>query len=206
MYNFRLKDEPNYTNRALEILTIKELGEGSVISTGGSGFGLEKEYLDQLTEGKTYLLECRNFNNIAGIVDLETSEYLFRRTDEYFEEQHRKFVEDLAIERRAELEKKRNDWQSRQDALPSPFRERLEMFHERSGDQFRLEGWGYELVICELATMYAGNASEKEIDEYAHREGTSGNQHGTAKFLAQHKDNPDFLRAPAGLAPLRGNF
>lgn len=63
-------------------------------------------------------------------------------------------------------------------------------------------GWGYELIVCELAVMYAAMGPQildktpstitdtPEISAFADAHGTSGAQHSFALALAQHHLNP----------------
>ena len=141
--------------------------------------------------------------------------------DEDLSDQHAEWLEDWNRQKAAILEENREEWQKAQDALPEWIRARLEHFHEKGGENFALEGWGYELVIAELAVAYAdmGEAivgkSISEIEDsetvkaIAESQGTTGNQHSFALALAQVQvhieDDPQTLRGTvSALLPLTG--
>lgn len=195
--------DASYTDRNHEVITIKRVDPSTrgeeyctVTTTNNSGFGVPLMHT-ALRVGGEYTLECKGFNSIAGL--LENGNYLFRRTDEYFTRQHEEFQADHARRQRENLEKNRDDYRRRENLLSSPWKSRLARFHE--DPTFELEGWGYELVICELGQLMA-SGDEEAVQAYADREGVSGNQYGCAKALAERLNREDFHRVPAGLAPL----
>ena len=208
-----------YKDRRIDVVTIKKLkrfedGWGSV-DCGGSGFNLPGEEWAKLVEGQTYDLELRRYSQIAGmrltgLDDLgQPHEWLFRRDEEYFEREHRKFVEDSNRKYEELLEQNREDWTQREQALPDWLRERLERFHQNGGHKFDRDGWGYELIICEMAAMFAGSKLEETeaLKAYFSEHGVSGNQVDSAKFMAKvHLEEPELDRkVPAGLTPLTGD-
>lgn len=202
MRSIRIPDE-TYTDRSHEVIIIKKLEASSrkedfcfVTTTSSTGFGLPLG-MGALCVGSEYTLECRGFNHIAGLI--EDGKYLFRHTDQHFEREHEEFVADIARERREGLEKNQYDYQRRENLLSSPWKNRLTRFH--LDPTFKLEGWGYELVICELGQLMAAGDQEA-VDAYAKREGVSGNQYDFAKALANRLGTTDFDRTPAGLSPL----
>jgi len=83
-----------------------------------------------------------------------------------------------------------------------------EHLHSTYHETFELEGWGYELVVCELAALYAKSncADDETIDSYAREQGTSGNQHGIAKSLARaHLAGASLAGTVSALSPLTGD-
>jgi hypothetical protein len=92
-------------------------------------------------------------------------------------------------------EEHKDSWWVREQKLPDVLRERLDNFRAHTPN-FDLEGWGYELVVSELAVLYFKHWDEiqnaelddpepDEIKEFANEHGTSGNQHGYAQVLAR---------------------
>jgi hypothetical protein len=105
---------------------------------------------------------------------------------------------------KAEMEANREDWERRTAALPDWIKPRLQTFVERGGQHFAIMGWGYELVVAELAALYAEHgvpaADEPDPDPiraYADGEGTTGKQHAFARALTmEHAEHPE--RSTAG--------
>lgn len=211
-----------YTNRKLETLTVakrESKGDWHAI-TGSSGWtaGCSKEVYDLLPVGKEYTLETRNFSQIAGwSID---GQWHDRKSDEDFDREHAEFVADLRKRDRESLDENRADWAAREDALPEWLRARLRTFHEKGGETFQLEGWGYELTVCEVAALYAEMGPEildktsstiidsAAVTAYATERGTSGNQHGMALAMAKaHLSDPTTTMAGtvSALSPITGN-
>lgn len=216
---------PEYSNRRLQPQTVKsrEHTEGSeyYAITGSSGWtaGCSPEVYDLLPEGKPYILETQNLSYITGwIID---GKWYDRKSDQDLAREHQAFRDNVARERRESLEKNRASWQERQDALPEWIRARLEGFHRTGGEDFALDGWGYELCVAELAVLYADmdptlledkdslHVEDSEaIRQYARDHGTSGNQHGMALALAKaHQESPDrtMVGTVSALSPLTGD-
>lgn len=207
MTSERIPDE-TYTDRRHERVRLEKITRGdgdycTVQWANSWGCGLPLN-ASALRVGQSYTLETKGFNNVAGLADPQTDEYLFRRSDQYFEEEHRKFVEELNASREKELREHREEYQAREDALPEPFRSRMRKFHEKPA--FELEGWGYELIICELAVVMMDNPHDDgPADDFASKHGMSGNQFGCARALASYtKATGDVENVPSGLAPLNG--
>lgn len=211
--------EPTYTDRTLTPHEVKEstLSEDgtyhSILTDDDGGFGTTPEIGALLPVGKSFSLETQGFTQITGFVI--DGEFVGRKSDQDLADEHAKFVADLDAKRAADLEANREAWQAREDALPEWLRIRLATFHERGGENFRRDGWGYELAIAELAALMDGHTLEEINDEamedvntYAHEQGVSGNQWGFAISLTrQHKSEPErsFASTPGGLTPLTGD-
>lgn len=195
-------------DRRLEPFTIKSLsGDGdwvTVTTTDSSGFGVRRSELRRpLREGGTYLLECVRWSQTCGIQ--EDGEWLWRDSDQDIARRDTEMRERFDRERRERLEVNRHDWERRSEALPDWLKARLRRFHDAAGEKFALDGWGYEIVVSELAWAYYDEDTER-IEAIDREQGCSGNQHGYAKALAQlHRDGGDTANAVAALAPLTGS-
>jgi hypothetical protein len=201
------------TKRHLKNYTIKEIRDirddhFEVTTTESTGFTAEHTHLTrQLQSGDEFILETKNFSTITGMYIPRFADWAWRKTDQDLADEHAQWLADWQEKKRKLLEENWEGWKARQDALPTHYRERLEKFHEKGGGEFRLDGWSYELVICELAVMYERTncAESEEIDAYARKYGTSGNQHDVAKAMAKHLDEFTPKEFPAGMAPLTGS-
>lgn len=182
-----------FTKRRLEKITVKRVDGNSLTTTDHSGFGIPEHVAPAIKAGDELYLELYRFNDIAGLMT-ENGEYLFHRTDEYFS---KRLEEYLAESKRKNLEwyeKNKEDLERRTNALSPRYKARMERFlnDPEKGEEFRKEamGWGYELIICELAQMYerSWGAESDEIGTFARDKGTSGNQHDVAKAWAKNPD------------------
>lgn len=216
----------SYTQRSLQAQWVKSRehrdGSEAYAITGTTGWtaGCSKEVYDLLTEGKPYILETIRASQITGwIID---GAWHSRKTDEDLQEDHAKWLAKWEQEKLESLEKNREDWTRREESLPDWLKVRLATFHEKGGEKFDLEGWGYELVVCELAVEYAalgdvivgkdvfevGPFESEAIKTIANEQGTSGNQHGVALALAKaHLAEPGVSLAGtvSALSPLTGD-
>lgn len=210
-----------YTQRHIDVVTIEKItlsdkeGGYASIDCGGTGFGLPPKEAAKLVQGQRYELELHRGSSIAGMrlaglnILGQHHEWLFRRDDEWFEAERLRFIEESNRQSEERLEKNREAWTEREQALPDWLRTRIEGYHENGGHEFERDAWGYELVICEMAALFVeSNLEEDEkLKAYFSEYGVSGNQVGCAKFLAQvHLEEPELDReVPAGLTPLTGN-
>lgn len=201
--------EETYTNRRTDTFTVKALQLGkeavAISTTDATGFIIPlTEDTRQICVHGTYLLELKDFNDVGGILTMD-GRYLMRRSDQYFARKREQHRAEAARRRRELLDANRDDWQAREDALPSWIRARLERFHNAGGEYFALEGWGYELTICELAVIYERNGlvDDDEVSRFAALHATSGNQHDCALALARNKERAASF--PAGMSPLSGD-
>lgn len=133
-----------------------------------------------------------------------------RKSDQDLEREREEQI--AAFERKAaeRLEANRDDWARRTAALPDWLEPRIRHFMDRGGDTFARDGWGYELVICELAALFEAPdfADTPAVSDYCRNEGITGNQHAMARALARaHHEEPE--RSLAGtvsaLAPITGD-
>jgi hypothetical protein len=187
----------HYTDRAQKVVQIEKIENGIVHWDDGWVFGgVPEDVLPLLAVGDMYIMETRDHprhrghRNFSMVVGMATNTpdpvWLWRKTDEQLDQEHKEMVSGFQRRRQEELDKHREDWTKREAALPEPLRARLQRFRDSGGD-FDRDGWGYELVICELAVLYHYSNQEdtEDIKAYARREGTSGNQHDYAKALSR---------------------
>ena|SRR6266702_5905600 len=201
-----------FTDRYLETQTVTaiELGEdGSAAVTGSNGWtaGAPAVVAARLSKGSEYDLETRGgpFGRICGW--RVAGVWLDRKSDQRMDAEHAEMVAGFDRRRREELAEHRSEWIGREENLPGWLKERIHVFHERGGEQFELDGWGYELVVCELAALYAdsGGQDSAAVMAFAEEQGTSGNQHDCAKALARRHGSGDSLAGTvAALSPLTG--
>lgn len=195
-----------YSNREITHATVTEVGE---TLKHDAWFDNEppKELASLLKVGDQFDIECTG-TLITGW--FFAGSWYDRKSDQLLEAERQQLIEKFAQQRRDELIANRRNWQERTDKLPDWIRVRIESFQASGGKNFELEGWGYELIVAELAVMYEASNCEDtdEINAYARKEGTSGNQHGMAKALAKARiETPEKSLAGtvAALAPITGN-
>lgn len=188
-----------FTKRRLEKITIKNVGEGSLTTTEHTGFSIPEYVAPLLKGGDVLYVELYRFNDIGGLM-LEEGEFLFHRSDEYFTQRLEKFIADNKRKGEERYLANKADYIKRTKELPERYRNRLNRFLEnpKTAESFRKDpmGWGYELIICELAVLYekypnkrgSWDDEHEEIKAFAHKHGTSGNQHDVARSWA---NNPD---------------
>jgi len=215
---------PTYEGRRLQAQWVKrrEHDEGSdhyaITGTAGWTAGCPEEVYDLLPVGKAFILETINGSLIMGwLID---GKWYDRRSDQDRERDHEAMRANVDRRHQEMLDANREDWQRRQDALPDWIRRRLETFHSRGREKFARDGWGYELVIAELAVEYAamGDAivgkdqftveDSEAIKTISREEGTSGNQHDVALALAKaHLEDPDrsMVGTVSALSPITGD-
>lgn len=210
--------DPTFSNRHLEATTVKSL-DGGVHFTSGWSFGPPPEHAEKLELWTEYFVETVRLSQITGMATIRRTdngllvdEWLWRKSDQDLEREHAEFAEQMRVERQQRLDEHREDWARREAALPSPLRRRLQRFRANGGDDFDREGWGYELVICELAVLYAASqgADSEDVTAYARTEGTSGNQHDFAKALAAGLTSDDdaedaIANSVSALTPITGD-
>lgn len=211
-----------YTERDTEVVTVKKVSDGGTVTwTNGWSFGgVPAEHRPLLIVGAEFLLESVGFSSITGMATIYRTRdgqavvdrWLWHHTDADREREHAEFVAAMNAEREESWQRNQLDWHQREAKLPSALRRRLDRFRINGGHDFEISGWGYELVISELAVLYAasGQQDTEAIDAYARNEGTSGNQHDCAKALSRIlDDDPEhedaIANAVSGLTPLTGD-
>lgn len=208
-----------YTNRRVEYVTVKSV-EGGVAFDNGWGTAGTPEVRARLKPGMVVGLEQRGNTIVGWLVD---DQWVMRKSDEELDAERAEWKAKWEQEKREHLEANREDWTRREAALPDWIRARLEHFRatEESPGSFDREGWGYELIIAELAVMYLDGVDPSDytgtdrfefkdtpaIMDFAREQGTSGNQHGVAEALARaHLEGTNLAGTISALSPLTGKF
>ncbi|WP_238840714.1 hypothetical protein [Prescottella equi] len=198
-------------SRRLETITLDkaEVRETVVVchAVKSWSFQLPIEQLTRIPQvGREYQLETVNLSQTTGLRD--DAGWLMRKSDQQLADEHNRMVREFDEKRRETLAANREQWAELEAALPDWLRDRLARFRINGGEQFELDGWGYELLICRLAEMYTetGGEDTDAIWAFANQYGTSGNQHDCAKALAAaHQAGEDLARFPAGFTPITGD-
>lgn len=208
-----MREQETFTDRYLDTRTVAKIeysadGSASITGSGGWTAGASAEVASRLTKGSEYGLETRGgpFGWICGW--RINGEWVARKSDQQMDAEHAEMVAGFERDRREQLAQHRAEWIGREENLPGWLKERIHVFHERGGEQFELDGWGYELVVCELAALYAdsGGQDSAAVLAFAEQHGTSGNQHDCAKALARRHGSGDSLAGTgAALSPLTGS-
>lgn len=119
-------------------------------------------------------------------------QWISRSSDQDMQLEDELLQEAIEQERRDMLQENREDWTQREQALPDWLRPRIEYFREVGGKHFEMNGWGYELVVAELAALHFEEASEEEIAAYEERIGSTGHQYSSGQTLAKmHREYPE---------------
>lgn len=217
-----VQPEARFTNRFIETKVIKSITRtGTIRFDDGWCFGGAPEHvLEQLTAGGSYLVESQNFSMITGIATyfvttqnyICADQWLWHKSDAQLHAERSEWLMANRLRDEKILEDNREDWTRREAALPLALRRRLERFRANGGHEFELNGWGYELVVCELAELYShtGGKDDDAIETFASKQGTSGNQHDYAKALSKHlTDDPadqDLVaNSISALSPITGD-
>ena len=226
-------DVPTYTDRHQEEWTVTQVDEDGTLHAGSLAWGGHQS-LRHVTQGTVMLVETTRGSTVCGVATEPDPEpgsgvgWQFRKSDQTLRAEWGELRNDIHVRRVRELRKHRSEWQAREDALPKWLQERLQWFHLRGGRDFQEDGWPYELVICELAALYAADedwvgvasttprgilglteAEDPEaVSTFCREEGVSGNQVGMAQQLVlAHHAHPD--RSMAGtvsaLSPITGD-
>lgn len=165
---------------------------------------------DGVVAGKRYVVETVGglFGRFTGLREPYSDTWIVRYSDEDLRQERERMLADIEAGRRKDLAEHREEWAEREAKLSEPLRARLQNFRDQAGERFELDGWGYEVVVSELAELYRDSKLEEttEIDAYADEQGTSGNQHGFAKALARAlEEDPAIVRtAISALSPITG--
>ncbi|OCH80976.1 hypothetical protein [Gordonia sp. UCD-TK1] len=198
--------------RSLDRYVVKECrdrGDSYEFSTvEHTGFvRLKADIGEPFAPGDVFELETVNFSLITGLRDA-SGRWRFRMTNEQLAEQSRQQSQDFHNRKVVELEKHKAEWWAIEEALPDWLRARINRFRDAAGEQFLLDGWGYELAICQLAEAYA-SGDQARVDVLDEQLGASGNQHDCARLLAElHRRGhspQEIAQVPAGLAPITGS-
>lgn len=196
--------------RSLNPFVVKDVEDhgDSVTLKSDQGYCFNRAKSDlgrEIRVGDPLQLETIGFSQITGLRDQHG--WLFRLSNQQLADEARQFSEDLNRKDVERLEKNRGLYETWERNLPDWLQARIRNFHERGGEHFRLTGWGYELVICRLAALFAVDL-ESDAEALASELGVTGNQWDCAKLLAaarsQHGDSTA-IAVPAGIAPITGS-
>lgn len=206
--------ELTYEDRTVQDAWITQADAGVSFSespddkTTAWGFGPPTGVKEQLTVGDHVKIEHKGgrFGPITGIFLVKEGRWIYRHSDLELNLLHKHMLAENKERRLSYALKNLNELIERENALPYWIRRRLDKFHESGGEDFITDGWDYELVIAELAVLYAESNGEDtdKIWEYAKEQGTSGNQHDMAKALAKIKGK-DLYGSVSGLSPITGD-
>lgn len=192
---------PSYENRRLEAQFVKskhhqdDSDHYAITGTSGWTAGCPREVFELLNVGDPYILETRGVTTITGWI--VNGSWMARKSDQDIEREHQAFVEASARRHAEYVAQHRDEWVQREAALPDWVADRLRVFHANPAFESEPMGWGYELMVCELAVLYAdmGPAildrdqftitDSPAVSAFAHVNGTSGAQHGMALALAK---------------------
>lgn len=202
-----------FTGRHIEITPVEDITDGVIRWGNGFSFGgVPADVLPRLVVGREYMVETRNFSMVTGMAE-DNGSWLWRKSDEDLDREHREWQAKVDAEREEQWSKNRERWAAREMALPLSLRRRLARFRDNGGHDFEVSGWGYELVICELAVLYeaSGQHDDETVMEYAREHGTSGNQHDYAKALSRRltddpADEDTVANSVSALSPLTGDL
>ncbi len=196
-----------YSDRRIETIVVKEFDERGLTTTDGWGWGasLAQPWADRIQPGSALEVEQRGTMLVG--MRFPGEEWLYRKSDQDLEREHAEFVANFRRRNEETLEKFREDWTRREALLPEDLRARVARFREAGGHEFEVEGWGYELIICELVVLYRRAPLDEEgrlvdtdeVNEYARVHETSGNQHGVAKLITIASAAP--VGSEPGMAP-----
>ena len=187
---------PEYTDRTLKADWVKSKAGRAITGTDGLSSLVPQQVADLLEVGDVYILEVKGFNRITGwLID---GVWYGRKSDQDLAREDVDFLEKEKKRRHDSTEKNREDWTRREAALPDWFKAQMKVERDSNKDfEETPMGWGYALIACELAAMYAKMGEDildkdtftvedtDEIREFARENGTTGNQHGFALMLAK---------------------
>lgn len=190
---------PEYAGRSIQADLVKSIS-GRAISGLYSGLTAlaPQEVADMLKAGDPYVLETKNFSRITGW--LINGKWYDRRSDQELKREHEMFVADMEDKNKKYTEEHREEWTRRESELPDWLKKQME-FQRSNNPHFESKsmGWSYALITCELASMYVKmgdillttHSSDledtEEIKKFSEENGTSGNQHQLAIYLAKNQ-------------------
>jgi hypothetical protein len=196
--------------RRLEEFTVKSVkdhGDSLEIhmSTGWTFVRSKADLGRDITVGETLWQETIQLTRITGLRD--ANGWLFRLTNEDLAREAREFSENMHRKDVVRLEQNRKKYAAWEADLPDWLQARIRRFRDAGGEKFLLEGWGYELIICQLADLF-DRGLDDAADQLANDQGASGNQWDCAKLLARGRNEMGDevgLLVPSGISPITGS-
>lgn len=185
---------PEYTKRSLAAYRVKSKHPSAISGEEGWISSASQEVLDLLEVGDPYILETRGTTVTGYIIK---GRWYDRKSDQEINRQLMEWKKSSKERHAKMVEENREDWTRREANLPDWLKKEMEEAREDPDFEMGFMGWGYILVICELAAMYAKMGEDilerdvftvddtEEISQFARDNGTSGNQHGVALALAK---------------------
>lgn len=163
--------------------------------------------------GDTVAIESTPNGRISGW--LHNNVWYNRLSDQQIEAEQQQFYNNFAAQQQTDLDANREDWQERTNALPEWVKCRLDFFEETAGEKYRLEGWGYELLIAELAVLLKQTAeapnffvkTSEQATQFCFNKQMSDNQVKVAEALARHhhsKPDDSLAGTVSAFTPLTG--
>ena len=180
-------------------------------------FSLSKEYKIVPEVGDIARVYIKNGSTVRGL-DLNGI-YVFYKTDEQLEEEHRVWCESYNKEKQEQFEKEKSQLDLDYESLPDVFKKRIDRFR-KNNPNFRVEYEVYEMFCCKEAIKIAGALkTSKEIQKFHDLpweeqielvdidKGHSGNTFGCACVLAcAYLDAPNrIIDTHGSLSPLVGS-
>lgn len=199
-----------YKDRRITVTAIRSIDGGAVTREDGWTQGVPDDVVTKLRVGQSYVFETRGISNPTGIQDPVTEHWFYRKSDQDLDREHQEFREQLNRDREERWAANKDDWSAREAQLSSPLRRRLDRFRINGGHDFEINGWGYELTICELAMLYvdSGGEDDEAVMTFSREQGTSGNQHDYAKVLARYlraEEDDIVANSVSALSPITGD-
>lgn len=154
--------------------------------------------------GDIALLGIDGFNNVGFC--LLNGRVIRNMSAEDYERERREFSERIEREARERLERNREQWEAVESYLSEPVRERIQYFRD-NGENFEVDGWGYELTIGELTDLFVDSGLEEDetVKSSLAWSCASGNQVGLARALANEILSGNSIAGTAGgLSPITG--
>lgn len=202
-----------FDRRQEELRTIKRIGDDGSVHTDLWSYGgdIARALVEAgVQAGEEVIFETVNGSQVTGARRPGQDWLAHKSTDDLVAE-HDAMIAGFRKRDREVLDENREDWARREAALPAWLRDRLQTFREHGGEDFDLQGWGYELTICEIAVILLDHDLDPDgeaVMSYAREHGTSGNQHGFALALARmHVEEPEASAAGtvSALSPITGD-
>lgn len=189
------------------VTRVEDTGDQLTI-TGDHGwtFGRSKADLGRdIRVGDQLWIETVKLTQVTGLRDADG--WLFHLSDQDLADQAREFSEDLHRKDVVRLERNRQKYAAWEADLPEWLQARIRRFRDAAGEKFLREGWGYELIICQLADLF-DRGLDDEADQLAKDQGASGNQWDCAKLLARGRremGDEVAMLVPSGISPITGS-
>lgn len=189
------------------VKSVKDHGDSLEInmSTGWTFLRSKADLGRNIEVGEVLWQETIKLTQITGLRD--ANGWLFQLSDQDLADEARKFSEDIRRKDVERLELNRKKYWAWEEALPPWLRARIQRFRDAGGEKFLLEGWGYELIICQLADLF-DRGLEDEAEKLSEEQGVSGNQWSCGKALAAGRktQGDDYaVLVPAGISPITGS-